>query len=382
MKLFALSLAFVYLLLISSLANASAISHDIGKDALINLVENIPYKVGNPPSNDDTNGTAENQSFSIAIPARNLSGDSAWDFLTLKVMSNATEGTMVSEVSAIRGSDGSLLWQKRYEDAIAYAFPVYDLNGDDRSDIVVDVVLAGMTFIPYSELLVLDGRNGTEIWSKPNILAATIAYPLNKTDLLVHIFSIDPMNKSAVTKISSILAANGTEIDSKTFQGAIAVEYPAKNLTGNASADSIIAAYNIDERNSSVSTHISALSGLNHSTLWNKTFNDMAIAIPNEDVTGDGLSDIVIYELHSDENSTDTSIALLRGTDGKVLWNRLYNGSIAVASTVPDLTGDGIKDFIICKFDGSGKEPVSFEAVKGDDGSLLWSRPSMILLPQ
>jgi len=382
MKLFALSLAFVYLLLISSLANASAVSHDLGKDALMDLVENIPYNGINPPSNDDTNGTAENQSFSIAIPVRNLSGNSAWDFLTLKLMSNATEGTVVSEVSALKGSDGSLLWQKRYEDAIAYAIPMDDINGDGRSDVVVDMVLAGMSFIPYSELIALDGHNGSEIWSKPTVLAATIAYPLNKTDLLVHFFSIDPMNKSAVTKISSILATNGTEIDSRTFQDAIAVEYPVMNLTGNASSDSIIAAYNIDEKNRSVSTHIRALSGLNHSSLWNKTFNNTAIAIPNEDVTGDGLSDIVIYELCPEEDSTNTSIALLRGTDGRMLWKRLYNGSIGFASTVPDLTGDGMNDFIIYKFNRSGKEPVSFEAVKGDDGSLLWSRPSIILLPQ
>lgn len=380
MKLFALSLAFACLLLISILANASTISQDLGKDALMELANNVSDNAKNLAVMDMANGTSNNQSFSIAIPARNLSGSTAWDFLVLKVISNASDGTIASEISAMKGSNGSLLWQKQYQDAIAYAFPVDDLNGDGRSDIVVDTVLAGMNFIPYSELLVLDGRNGTEIWRKPEILAATIAYPINKTELLAHVFSIDPMNKTAVTKISSILAANGTEIDSRIFQGAIAIEYPAKNLTRKATSDSIIAVYNIDERNSSVSTNISGLSGLNHSTLWKKTFNSLAIAIPNEDVTGDGLTDLIVYEMRQGGNSTNTSIALLRGLDGALIWQRLYNGSMVVASTVPDLTGDGKKDFIIYKFGESSNAGI--EAVKGDDGSLLWSRPSMVLLPQ
>ncbi len=387
-KLFAISLAFVCLLLISLLANGSTVSQDLGKDALMNLAGNISYNVRNLTVNDTAISAAKNQSFSMAIPVRNLSGGRAWDFLMLKITNNDTKGTIASEISALKGSDGSLLWKKDFPEAIAYAFPVDDPNGDGSSDVVVDVALTGMSFIPYSELLVLDGSNGTEIWRRQNFLAATIAYPLNKTMLLEHLFGIDPANKTAVTKISSILAANGTEIDSRIFQGAIAIEYPACNLTGNASHDSIIAAYNIDEKNSSVSTDISALRSLDRSELWHKKFNNLALAIPNEDVTGDGLSDIVVYEMRPERNSsnsinsTNTSISLLRGSDGVMLWQRLYNGSVAIASTVPDLTGDGIKDFIIYKFGGSGKEAASVEALKGDNGSLLWSRPSMILLPQ
>lgn len=382
MKLFALYSVFSYLLLISLLANASASSQDISTYALNDLTGSLPDYGRDLINSGISSGIAENQSFSIAIPARNLSGTSAWDLLALTVISNATDDTITSEVSALKGSDGSLLWQKEYPDAFAYTFPVEDINGDGYSDVVVDLALTGMSFIPYSELIVLDGSSGAEIWRRSTILAATIAYPLNKTGLLVHFFGIDPINKTAVTKISSVLASNGTEIDSRIFQGAIAIEYPAKNLTGNATADSIIAAYNIDERNSSVSTDISALSSRDRSELWSRAFDCMAIAIPSEDVTGDGLSDIIVYEIRPNENSTDTSITLLRSTDGSMLWRRYYNGSIGFASAVPDLTCDGIKDLIVHKFSGPGKDAAGVEALKGDDGSLLWSRPSMILLPQ
>ncbi|MFB3766128.1 MAG: hypothetical protein ACE14P_12910 [Methanotrichaceae archaeon] len=369
-------------MLISLLANASTASEDLSNDALMNFAGNISYDVRDLTVNGSPIDAAKNQSFSIAIPARNLSGCQAWDFLVLKVTSNSTEGSIASEVSALKGSDGSLLWQKEYPDAIAYAFLVDDLDGDGSSDVVVDLALEGMKFIPYSELLVLDGRNGTEIWRRPNFLAATIAYPLNKTMLLVHLFSIDPVSKTAVTKISSVLTANGTETDSRIFNGAIAIEYPANNLTGKGAHDSITSAYIINEKNSSVSTVIAALRSADRSELWNKIFRDIAIAIPNDDMTGDGLSDIVVYEMHTWENSTNESISLFRGSDGVMLWQRLYNGSVAIASSVPDLTGDGIMDFIIYEFGGPDKEDTGVEAVKGDDGTLLWRRPSMILLPQ
>ena len=144
----------------------------------------------------------------------------------------------------------------------------------------------------------------------------------------------------------------------------------------------IIAAYSIDDKNSSVSTKIIALSNLNHSELWNKTFDSTAIAIPDEDVTGDGLSDIVVCEIYAKENSTDADITLLIWTDGLRLWKRCHNSSIEVASTAPDLTDDGIKDFAVYRFSTSGNGSASVEASLGDDGSMLWRTLSMILLPQ
>lgn len=359
------------------------------------------------------------ESFSLAIPAENLNGNSTWDMLVLNFTINTTENLLKSEISALKGSDGTTLWQRSYPNAIAYAFPVKDLNGDGMNDVVIDVVLEGLNFIPYSEVTALNGNNGTEIWSSSSMLAATVAYPLgnNRTDLLVHLFGIDAMNNSFMTRISSIDCINGTELDARIFPGAIAVEYPAGNLTRDNVTDSIIEVCNIevDPQNVSASKmaiDIVALNGANRRELWNRSFNDsMALAIPTGDVNGDALDDLVVYELRSEGNNSmvsniaagevpllqnqslpkldlnttgnsfSTEISVLRGMDGKILWQRSYNNSLAMATTVPDLTGDGVRDFIIYKLDESGKEGAGkTEAVKGDDGRLLWNRPSMMFV--
>jgi hypothetical protein len=384
------------------------------------------------------------ETLSFAIPADNLNGDSAWDMLVMNFTSNSSEDSFRSEVSAIDGSSGETLWNSSFPDAIAYAFPVKDLNADGNNDVVIDVVLEGISFIPFSRVMAVSGYNGSEIWSRPSVLAATIAYPLEKNSsaLLVHLFGIDVVNNSIVTEISSIDATNGTEIDARTFPGSIALEYPAGNLTKDDIPDSLIATYeiDIDSENSSTSmpsTRIAALSGSGRIELWNATFKEsMAIAVPNDDVTGDGLDDLVVYELLLDANnssiandiidgglindglddgslintdlaaditasgvaslygqsqddlglgeessSLSTRISVVRGIDGVVLWQRTYNDSIAIATTVPDLTGDGLKDFVISKIGTSDEENASeTEAVKGDDGRLLWRRPSMMIV--
>jgi outer membrane protein assembly factor BamB len=71
----------------------------------------------------------------------------------------------------------------------------------------------------------------------------------------------------------------------------------------------------------------------------------------------------------------------MRGEDGKMLWRRTFGSSLVLASAGPDLTGDGARDLMIYKMaeTGSGME---LQAVKGDDGKPLWSRPSTILISQ
>jgi hypothetical protein len=387
------------------------------------------------------------ETLSFAIPADNLNGDSAWDMLVMNFTSNSSEDSFRSEVSAIDGSSGELLWNSSFPDAIAYAFPVKDLNSDGSNDVVIDVVLEGISFIPFSRVMAVSGCNGSEIWSRPSVLAATIAYPLekNSSELLVHLFGIDVINNSIVTEISSIDATDGAEIDARTFPGSIALEYPAGNLTQDYITDSLIATYeiDIDSKNSSTSmpsTRIAALSGSGRIELWDATFKEsMAIAVPSDDVTGDGLDDLVVYELLLDANnssiadssiadsiidgglinsglaggslintdlaanipasevtslydqgglglgeessSLSTRISAVRGIDGVILWQRTYNDSIAIATMVPDLTGDGLKDFVVSKIGTSDEENASqTEAVKGDDGRLLWRRTPMMIV--
>ncbi len=105
----------------------------------------------------------------------------------------------------------------------------------------------------------------------------------------------------------------------------------------------------------------------------------MAANIPASEVTSlygqGGLG------LGEESSSLSTRISAVRGIDGVILWQRTYNDSIAIATMVPDLTGDGLKDFVVSKIGTSDEENASqTEAVKGDDGRLLWRRTPMMIV--
>ncbi len=324
---------------------------------------------------------------SLAFPVADLNGDSAYDIMVLKIANDPETNAFTTGISIVGGSDGATLWQKEYPDGLAIAYPAGDLNGDGLSDVVIDVIIAGMGFIPYSEVAALNGCNGTEIWSSPQLLAATVAYPTkdltgdNATDLVVHLFGIDSLNSSLVTKISSVDGCSGIELDSRVFPGAVAAEYPAGNLTSDEVQDSITAVYRIDETSpENITSIIAATSGSDREELWNASFNEsLAIAVPVLDISGDGLDDLLVYMM-SNDTTIAFEMAALQGTDGQMLWRRSSGESLAIAFAGPDLTGEGTRDLIVYRLSESGESET--EAVKGDDGRLLWTKPSTIFVPQ
>jgi hypothetical protein len=80
----------------------------------------------------------------------------------------------------------------------------------------------------------------------------------------------------------------------------------------------------------------------------------------------------------AENDSISCDIAVLQGSDGKLLWRQSFAG-LAFAVAGPDLTGDGRRDLIVYRQGESDRSEVL--AIKGDDGRLLWSREGMIFIP-
>lgn len=323
---------------------------------------------------------------SIAFPISNLSRDNASDLLAMNITSDPKTDVLQTEISALSGEDGSTLWKMNCPDCIAFAFPAGDLNGDGRTDVMVDVLLAGMQSVPYSSVTALNGSTGIEIWSRPQILAATFAYPIkditddNTSDFLVHIIGIDSLNGTVITKIEQIDGSDGKELSAKIFRGAVALEYPAGNFTYDNIQDSISAAYVLDQSMQNITTTITAIDGLGRTELWNDTIESFALAVPVQDLTGDERDELLVYLMRFEGNDTSNELAVLQGSDGKQLWKKAFGNIFPFATAGPDLTGDGKKDLVVYmlgEFQG-----IDVLAIKGDDGKLLWGKPGMVFLPQ
>jgi hypothetical protein len=329
---------------------------------------------------------AANGPISFAFPVSNMSRDSGSDLLVINITSDPNTNAFSSQISALSGIDGGMLWQKDYPDSLAFATPAGDLNGDRRTDIMVNVVIAGTSFIPYSSVTALNGGNGEEIWTNPHFLAATVAYPINDitednaTEFLVHVFGIDSLNGTVATKIAEVDGADGTELDSKIFSGAVAIEYPAGNFTDDEVQDSVTAIYKINQNEQNVTTQIAGVDGQGRAELWNREFDCFALALPIKDLTGDGKDELVVYLMNFAENNISSEMAVLQGSDGELLWKSSLGNSLAFALAGPDFTGEGKADLIVYKIGNSGDSEIS--AVKGDDGLVLWSKRGMIILPQ
>lgn len=337
----------------------------------------------------------EPEVISLAFPASDLNADNATDLLVMNISSEPDTGAFNSDISAFSGADGSLLWQKEYPGSLVFARAAGDLNGDGLTDIMIDEILSGGSFIPYSSISALDGSNGTAIWSRTRMLAVTLAYPVqdiskdNASEFLVHVFGLDSMNNSMFTSIATVSGSNGTNLDERIFSGALAIEYPAGNLTIDLVQDSIAAIYQFNESMTLeaeeapmniTATIFQAMDGQEHEMLWNRSFAGPALAMPVTDLTGDGRDELIVYLMElAGNDSMSCDIAVLQGSDGELLWQQSFAGP-ALAVAGPDLTGEGRRDLFVYRLGES--ESAEVLAIKGDDGRILWSKEGMIFVPQ
>lgn len=365
----------------------SSISQDL---SLQTEAESLTHQINMPNSVNISNSA---MTFAFIIPRS--SQNSGSDILMINLTNETSTKTLTSEISVLNGLNAHQIWSKCFRDSITYAYPVSDLNGDGNRDVIINIIFGGMKSLPYSKVLAIDGLTGAEIWNVTEQLSLTITYPLDNskkdisTDMIAHVFQIDPMNKCLNTKICTLKGSNGAKLDEKFYPRAIALEYPAGNLSKGPCQDSLIEIFkmtnNLDLFNNQIpdnlASELTAIRGGDRSTLWNMKSNSPIVALPSRDLNGDGKDDLLIYGLNlTGKNFTTNEISAVKGDKGKILWSKSFQNTLALALPAPDINGDGVGDLLFYEL-GSAKEPLKVMAVSSRDGNVLWKSSSWIVMP-
>ncbi|NAS88979.1 hypothetical protein C4E24_04490 [ANME-1 cluster archaeon AG-394-G21] len=283
-----------------------------------------------------------------------ITGDSINDILVLSYTVDPATGehTILSDIEAVNGSNGETLWNKSFEDCLAVTLSAGDLNGDNKTDIVINLMyIDPISRGSSAKVIGVNGCNGVELWNKSKTGA--------KYEVVVMI--------GVPTNLTS---TNRTDVVISTLTLSEYFEKPPKRSWYYPKEYSV---WNENKGKSKYSslygsrTEITAINGSDGSELWEKSFTDSLVFGVPVDLSNDGKDEVVIGMPEEGMNTTTPDVIAINGSNGIEIWSNHYP-DVATFSPADDLTGDGATDLTVrigcCRID----------AVRGYDGTRLWTK--------
>lgn len=275
-----------------------------------------------------------------------LNGDGVIDLLGA---TDHGEGSTPRRLTAISGSDGSLLWQAVIRPSVVpgAVVPIGDSNGDGLADVLVYHSLEDNQWA----LGVLSGSTGQSLWTireidsgdSPQWIAPRL---VRCTDLdgdgqheIVFGYQM-PENRSAVAVIS---ASGGQVVWNRQWPGKDTFDElrldSLIDLNGDGVLDPLVLRADHSDR------EYRALSGMDGKLLWQRTlpmrgrvreFVEDWSPLPVGDVTGDGASEVVIV---------DDRVETFNAADGKTVWTWQWRDANRVRSGIAARQGNWIPSY-------------------------------------
>ena len=279
-----------------------------------------------------------------AYPISDIDGDNVSELLINKWIMEGYEAAF-SKMEIVKGTDASELWNKSFANCFAVAYPVTDLNRDNVTELVVDTWRFDRPE-PITEIFVIDGNEGSFLWNRSvsvGYLAA--AYPVtdftgdNITELAINAF-----NEIPSTIIEVVDGVNGTLLWSKTINNSLSAVYPATDLTKDGTSELIINSWLFSNGILSES-EVLIVNGLDGAILWNFSASGMAATYPATDLTNNNVSEIIMNVWGPELEST--RIVIFEGLTHTELFSKTMSNSLAAAYPVSDLTGDNISEIAV-----------------------------------
>jgi hypothetical protein len=276
-----------------------------------------------------------------------------------------SQDVAVRKVRAISGANGNIVWTTKIRNSdLSWPISAGDLDGDGVEDIVVISHTWNETYYyPYEFLTAISGSDGSILWDTSVIQGWMWVYKLDdidgdgKNDLLIEyrMETIDEYGNvlEESYKVSAVKGSTGAEIWSRSYSMSTLDGWswgnsmPTGDLNGDGLTDVLINVHH--ENYNSVSQDFLLAVTSTNTTLWE--VNASRFALPG-DLDGDSLNDVVIY---------NGGTVAIRGYDAAVLWTAVGD----LISVIGDLNTDGVSDVLI---EGNNW----LYALNGNNGLELW----------
>ena len=261
-----------------------------------------------------------------------ITGDSINDVLVrVTTYDPDTDMPTRTDIKAVNGSNGKELWNESYKNCLADAIPAGDLNGDNKLDVVINLVTCvdPSSYKGYGKVIGVNGCNGKKLWNETK-----------------------PEGEYGVMMIgnpANLTSANRTDVIVNTMTFTL----------------------------SGPRTDIMAIKGSNGKRLWEEPFttNSMVFGVP-VDLNNDGKDEVVIGLPEEKATSlvtegftpTVSNVIAVYGNNGTMFWNSKDYPDVATFEPAGDLTGNGANDLMVwigcCRL----------EAINGSNGQELWNK--------
>jgi hypothetical protein len=307
-----------------------------------------------------------------------------------------TDYNTENKLLVISGKDGSTVWSKIYPTRIDVD-GLDDLNGDG----IGDAIISWDDYDPPSNLIwdeydpisnpinitveLLSGANGEKIWSEK------LSYEGRYFGSVHGVFSdlngdgiedilVEAGNREQNADILCLLSGkDGLKLWEKTFDCSVhGYCYAFNDLTGDGIYDFAVSCYNSDNNVG----ELFIIRGSDGYVEWNKSFiGDRGYPDTDSDLDGDGLNDIGmglhVFEIGNIENdfkNKTREFFVLKGTDGSVIWSKLFSYEVRRIRYLSDLNGDGIEDIGLKLENFTRGRVTEVQVLSGRDGSPIWKK--------
>jgi hypothetical protein len=295
----------------------------------------------------------------------------------------------------------STLWHQSMTANDTTADIILDIDGDNNSEVmVVTTAYDPGTDVETKKLIIKNGANGTHLWEQ-----AVSAKGRDNCSILINWFvdldgdNLDDAfvfeterNASTGVEEKTLIAKrgyDGTQLWNQTVNGTecgIAAGW-AVNLDEDP-LDEVI----VDERFYDASTDIEtkrviAKDGNNGTHLWEQTvtasgYQNCSIWVEwITDLNGDGLDDVIvrIRTYNASDDTESVTVRALKGTDGTILWSQTLRETEVLLwlYLVGDLDDDDLDDVLVEEWSYNESANLTIGQIlvkKGLDGTPLWNQ--------